>query len=102
MKKLYVKFELSIPNKGSWNGKWTGTEDSHIKTRMITQEQLTILLESQPYFYSWNDGWGALISVKQIDSKERTKLEKKQYGFAGYDWMIPSILTHNKITTTDH
>ena len=44
-----------------------------------------------------DDGWGANVNVKIVDSKEAAKVRKKTKGFCGYDWMIDSIIERQEI-----
>ncbi|SNS21371.1 hypothetical protein SAMN05446037_100653 [Anaerovirgula multivorans] len=105
---MLMVFELSMPHVGSWNGKWTGEDNYYAKvfnfkqrygTSKNARELFDKILSNGSYCYSFGDGWGMSISVRQIDSKEATKLRKKTKGFCGYDWAIESILQHQKITT---
>lgn len=91
-------FILTMPNVGSWNGKWTGEDIVYAKTKNV---KLHPTCEEGNYYYSWDDGWGVKIEVKRVTVKEANKYLKKSNGFCGYDWMIDSILTHGKIKTND-
>ena len=91
---MLVCFKLSMPGVSSWNGKWSGRDNLYAKV---------LNLKSQPnreyYSYDFGDGWRAGISVSVVDSKEARKLRTKSQGFYGYDWMIDSIIKHDKIIT---
>lgn len=94
-------FTLSMPNCGSWNGRWSGEKNIYAKTRRIMKEQeknLKFDLSQDNYFrYDFGDGWAAGISVDVVDAKEANKMLKKSRGFCGYDWMIDSILKNGEI-----
>lgn len=95
-------FELTMPTNNAWNGKWSGDEEYHAKTRNFgrskkAKEQVQEILSKTPYFYEWDDGWSARISARLIDSKESKTVKLRSKGFAGYEWMIESIINHGKI-----
>ncbi len=95
-------FQLSMPNAGSWNGRWSGEKDLYIKFRKLTNKQIEeSRIEERGYYYNFGDGWGASINVFVLDSKERQKLQRKSKGFCGYDWMIDSIIKNGKIISSD-
>lgn len=45
------------------------------------------------FTYRWEDGWCAHIEAKLVETKEKTAILRKSRGFAGYDWMVDSILS---------
>lgn len=95
--KIYA-FELSMPSVASWNGRWSGEHDLYIIFKKLTEKQLKeIQIEERNYSYNFGDGWRASVSVRTVDSKERQKLERKSKGFAGYEWMVDSIIKNGKI-----
>lgn len=49
------------------------------------------------FHYNFGDGWSANVKVKVTDSKTKSKIEKNNSGFMGYDWMIDSIFKNGKI-----
>lgn len=93
-------FELTMPNVGSWNGKWTGADKKYYIIRKVSdrflnkQEYLKELIEKgkDSWYYNFGDGWGANISVEIIDGTKARKRRKQSKGFAGYDWMVESII----------
>ena len=95
-----IIFELTMPNKGSWNGKWSGEKNRHIRIKSEKSIDKNIInkIIDKNYYYTWDDGWTACISIYKLPAKEARKLEKLSTGFYGYDWMITSILKYNKIT----
>lgn len=101
---MLLEFKLSMPKIGSWNGKWTGEEKYYAKVINFTKkygkgkeaiEKLETVKGS--FCYNFGDGWSACVDVKEIDSKEASKIRRKSNGFCGYEWMIESILTYGKI-----
>lgn len=104
---MLVSFQLTMPNVGSWNGKWTGADRKYYVIRklsdryMKSKEHFKDLLEKNRdnWHYSWNDGWGANVTAEIIDAKEATKRRKNSAGFAGYDWMVDSIIYYGEIST---
>ena len=92
-----IVFELTFPNRGSWNGKWSGEKDKHIivkKDYQVPKDRI-----GKSYYYDFGDGWGASISVQRMNGndKEYRRLKKKNAGFCGYDWMIDSIIINDEI-----
>jgi hypothetical protein len=90
-----VVFKLSMPNRGSWNGSWSGEDRLYVRT--VPNHKVPKRIVGQDFYYTWSDGWSACVSVFEVDSKEAAKLRKKSSGFCGYDWMIGSIICHGKI-----
>lgn len=85
-----IVFELTMPHCGSWNGKWTGADRMYIRTRRecdVPKEHW-----DKDFYYRWEDGWEACVSVRRMPVQEARKLERVSAGFSGYDWMIRSII----------
>lgn len=101
----YLKLELSMPNVGSWNGKWTGKDRFYARTKRFSGKDKIAesekILANRYYRYDFGDGWSAGVSVEKIDGKEATKVNKKTSGFCGYDWMIDSIINFGEIKPPD-
>lgn len=95
-----IVFELTMPNRGSWNNKWSGESTRHIKVKY--DNAVPKDLWNKDFFYRWDDGWTACISVIKMSSKEARKLEKESSGFCGYDWMIDSIIKYHNIIKPTH
>ena len=89
-------FNLSMPNAGSWNGKWSGEGRLYAKVRKLGKEK-EVNLDGTSYRYRWDDGWCASVDVYKVDAKEANKIRRKSVGFYGYDWMINSIIEHGDI-----
>lgn len=96
---MILCFELSMPNRGSWNGRWSGEKDVHIITKTDRQigKKRCEELNGKSFYYRWDDGWTACITCRIIDAKEANKLRKSNRGFCGYDWMVKSIITNDEI-----
>ena len=103
---MLLAFELSMPNKGSWNGKWSGENDCYVRILNFSRrygngktakELANKIVSGSGYWYNFGDGWSMCVDVKQVDSKEAAKLRKKSRGFCGYDWAIDSILVFGEI-----
>jgi len=100
-----ISFELTMPNVGSWNGKWTGADSKYYIIEKISdrylnsKEHFKTLLEkgSDSWYYNFGDGWGANVKAQIIDSIEAKKRRKVSKGFAGYGWMVDSIKYHGEI-----
>lgn len=104
---MIISFQLTMPNVGSWNGRWTGESKKYyvvenISTRYLkSQEHFKRLLEERrdSWHYSWSDGWGANVTVEIIDASEAKKRRKESAGFCGYEWMIKAIKYDGNINT---
>jgi len=94
---MLIAFVLTMPNVGSWNGKWSGESNYYARVRKYPLEVGKKIINQRSYYYSWNDGWGANIEAKRVDSKEAQIIRKKSKGFYGYEWMIDSIEKNGKI-----
>ena len=94
-----ITFELTMPNRGSWNGHWTGETKRYIRCRSelgFSKETIKKLV-NKDYSYSWDDGWTACVSVRKINGRAANRLLKESAGFCGYDWMISSIIRNGYI-----
>lgn len=99
---MILCFELSMPNRNSWNGKWSGENDFYAKVVNFGKgkkrnDRAKEVLDKRYFYYSFGDGWAASVSVKKIESKESSKIRRKSKGFCGYDWMIDSIVSNLEI-----
>ena len=92
-----IVFELTFPNRGSWNNKWSGENNKHIIVKKDSQVSKDRIGKS--YYYDFGDGWGASISVRKINGNESEyrQLKKRNAGFCGYDWMVDSIIVYDEI-----
>jgi len=99
---MILCFELSMPNRGSWNGKWSGNGNYYAITKNMGRSKKKVkkaeaILKKGCYRYNFGDGWVAGVSVKQADAKEAAKIRRKSKGFSGYDWMVGSIISRGRI-----
>lgn len=91
-------FELSMPNRGSWNGGWSGASDKYVKSRELPLKGNDNVKDGAYHYYNFGDGWGAGITVRIVDGAKAKNAEiKGSKGFCGYDWMIDSIMKNGKI-----
>ena len=92
-------FELTMPNRGSWNGRWSGENDYYaiLKTERRVGKAKVRELDGEHFHYRWDDGWTAMVSCRKVDATEARKLRRRSKGFCGYDWMVESILRHGEI-----
>ena len=91
---MKVAFLLSMPNRGSWNGGWSGAGKVHAIIKDFPPKKRPA---EGSHYYSFGDGWGASVQVKHIDGIESRTLRKINAGFCGYDWMVDSILWYGQI-----
>lgn len=93
---MILSFTLSMPNIGSWNGKWSGSNNLYARVVNFgsgkkAEEKAKEILDKGYYHYNFGDGWSAGITVRKVDAKEANKIRRASQGFCGYDWMIRSI-----------
>lgn len=101
-KNMKICFTLSMPSNNSWNGKWSGDEKlfaiiHNVGRSKKAKDQAKEIISKGNYSYNFGDGWCARICAKFVNSEQAKKIKRKSQGFCGYDWMVDSILTHNKI-----
>ena len=103
---ITISFKLTMPNVGSWNGKWTGANNNYYIIKSVSnkyfKENIEKLFEGKQtnnFYYNFGDGWRANIELERIDCTEGRKRRKESKGFAGYDWMVDSII---KCGVIDH
>ena len=99
---MMVLFKLTMPNIGSWNGKWTGSEKLYAKVVNLGRgkkatEKAKEIVDKGYYHYNFGDGWAAGIYTSAINAKEANKIRRKSAGFCGYDCMVDSIIENGKI-----
>lgn len=88
-----VEFRLSMPNKGSWDNRWSGESRNYTLVRDLDDDR-ALQLDGRSWSYGWPDGWRAEVSARIVH--ERATLPPS-HGFHGYDWMVESILRYGKI-----
>lgn len=100
---MILAFVLTMPSRGSWNGRWSGEKNLYAVTRSFTgkraEEKKHQLIGN--YYYHWSDGWGANVEIKEVSPQQARSIRKQSQGFCGYEWMIESILARGKILA-DH
>lgn len=92
-----VLFKLSMPNRGSWNGKWSGSGNNYTITKNMKDEtarKLGLDKGEKSWYHSFGDGWTACVAGKILQKGEKTK---KSDGFCGYDWMVTDIVLYGRI-----
>ena len=102
---MIISFELTMPNVGSRNGKWTGADKKYYLIKKVSkrffdkQEYFKDIKEKgkDSWYYNFGDGWGADVRAEIIDGKEAAKRRKQSKGFSGYDWMVESIIFYGVI-----
>jgi hypothetical protein len=108
----YLSFELTMPNVGSWNGKWSGADRKYfiikkISDRFFKNDIKKLFVDElclgtgRNFHYNFGDGWGANVRLELIDALEAKHRTKLSNGFVGYDWMVDSIIRRGKITTEE-
>ena len=90
-----IVFELSMPNKGSWNGKWS--QEGQLFVRVIREYDVPKEYWNKSFYYMWDDGWTACVTTTRMTANKARKLERKSKGFCDYDWMIRSIIKYGDI-----
>lgn len=98
---MTIAFILTMPNKGSWDGKWSGERNLYCVLKKYTSKKFyakrIVPLVGRHFHYSWSDGWGANVECREVDSTESRRMRKASHGFCGYEWMIDEILTYGRI-----
>lgn len=93
-----LSFELRMPRIGSWNGKWSGSENEYFLIKSLNRKK-EVELNGKRFYYDFGDGWTASITVEKITAKEAAQRRKRSRGFYGYNWMVSEILDHGRILT---
>ena len=99
---MLLCFTLSMPNVGSWNGRWSGEGILYAKIIDFGRgkkgtERAEKILEKGYFHYSFSDGWSAGVTVKKVFGQEVRRIRRQSKGFCGYEWMIESIRRHGDI-----
>ncbi len=89
---MLIAFTLTMPNRASWNGGWSGAERPHVLVRNLKE-----LPAKANHYYDFGDGWGANVAVQRVTVTEAKNLRKKSVGFSGYDWMVDEIVQLGRI-----
>lgn len=89
-----VLFTLSMPNSGSWNGRWSGEGDKYIISRRVDEAKAKEL-HDKSFYHNFGDGWGASVRCEVSSSAQETRRRLKgSKGFCMYDWMVDNIISH--------
>jgi hypothetical protein len=92
-----VEFRLAMPGCNSWNGRWSGEGRNYSIVRNLTDKKAAALLDGkarESWGYNFGDGWFASVEARVVPKGERLR---KSDGFAGYEWMVSSILADGEI-----
>ncbi len=100
---IYISFELTMPNRASWNGKWTNDGKKLWVVRKFKQKDEIVSSFDKPrsFYYNFGDGWGANVSTETVDRKTAKYRIKNSAGFSSYEWMVDEILKHGRILTRE-
>lgn len=90
-----IAFILTMSNRGAWNGRLTGENNLYAIVKSDRSVPKDVIGKS--FWYGWDDGWTACVSVEKVDRIEANKLRKQSRGFCGYDWMVDSIIKNGVI-----
>lgn len=98
MARKRVEFRLSMPSRGSWNGGWSGAGNNYVIYRSLKDSRIAELtggenITTANFYHRWDDGWGANVTMRVMEPKER---RQKSAGFSGYDWMVTNIILYGK------
>lgn len=96
---MAVVFELTMPGKGSWNGKWSCEGENF--TRQYDEREVPKKLWGTKNYYRWDDGWEACVSVQRMPIADARKIVRHSNGFCGYDWMIRTLIKDGYIHTEE-
>ena len=92
-----IEFRLSMPGNNSWNGRWSGEGRNYSIVKSLPATKVLALLDgkdSRSWGYNFGDGWYASVTARIVPAGERLR---KSDGFAGYEWMVESILADGDI-----
>lgn len=89
---MIVRFHLTMPNVGSWNGVDTGKKDNYFLFKELHRQEAEEL-NGKSFYYDFGDGWSANVECQIVQKPTKTA------GFRGYEWMVDEILVHGRILT---
>jgi len=95
----YISFELTMPGVASWNGRWSGEGRLYAIVKSVSNKYFETNKDKLigHWHYRWDDGWAAMVKGREIDAKEKKRIEKETKGFYGYNWMVDSIMLVGEI-----
>lgn len=85
-----VVFELSL---GGGSSSADTRSRRHRIVRSLRRDEAASLVRQRSFTYRWDDGWFAFIEVRNALPRERVQTDN----FAGYGWMVDSIIRHGEI-----
>ncbi len=94
-----VEFKLTMPNVGSWNGKWSGSGRDYLLFKNLTDKKCDELgifegdYDKAYWHHNFGDGWSACVYARILTKGEK---KKKSAGFCGYEWMVSNIVWYNQ------
>ncbi len=99
---MALAFILSMPNRSSWNGRWSGDGKCYAIVKPIgrsrkARAKADAILAEKSFYHNFGDGWGASVAVREVDQNEARQLRRQSLGFCGYDWMVSDILANGRI-----
>jgi len=94
---MLIAFFLSMPGCASWNGRWSGEGRNYVLVRRVSPKAAERFLHKGSCGYNFGDGWYASVNFRQVDGAESRRLRRQSAGFAGYDWMVTSIIADGAI-----
>lgn len=100
----HIAYILTMPNVGSWNGKFTGQGNLNCIVKSYKKDDPIlnkVLSMKQGYHYDFGDGWSVNIKSKEILGNQKAKYKKESKGFYGYEWMVREIEQYGRIKTLD-
>lgn len=56
-----IIFTLSMPNRGSWNNKWSG--DGKVYARIRHNNAVPLDVVGKDFYYTWSDSWTVCVCV---------------------------------------
>lgn len=98
----HIVYILTMPNVGSWNGRFAGEGHLNCEVRSYLKDSdipKKVLSMKDGYHYDFGDGWLVNIKATQIKENEKDKYEEASRGFYGYEWMIKEIEKFGRIKT---
>lgn len=104
-RELLVRWELSLPNIGSWDGKYSGKRNgmfaypSRLDRKGEEAKKIQEFIDAgkSSFRYNFGDGYTAMWTFTVIPTiKEYNQMNRGDHG-TRYDWMIRSIMKHGEI-----
>jgi hypothetical protein len=92
-----VEFRLSMPSAKTASGSWSGAGKDYLIFKTMSDQAALALLGvrgAKSWSYAWSDGWVAMVRARILAPGIKSA---KSAGFAGYDWMVSSILAYGEI-----